>query len=101
MGDGTLDLRDVCQVKDLQGKPVVFPGIVAGMPDQILGFPVVICDGMPAVSAGNIAVLFGNFRRGYVITDRIQIRILPEPVQCEAGGFILRNQEGRGRDFEQ
>jgi HK97 family phage major capsid protein len=68
-----LTFATVMQVKDLQGRPIVTPSLIAGQPDMLLGFPIVLADGMPVVGTGNIAILFGNFRRGYVIIDRIQM----------------------------
>jgi len=34
---------------------------------------------MPAPTAGNLAIAFGNFKAGYLINDRIGSRILRDP----------------------
>lgn len=34
---------------------------------------------MPAPTAGNIAVAFGDFKAGYLINDRIGTRVLRDP----------------------
>lgn len=51
----------------------------AGQPPMLLGYPVYTCDAMPTVANDNFAVLFGNFRRGYSLVDRVGMRITPNP----------------------
>jgi HK97 family phage major capsid protein len=47
---------------------------------QILGKPVVLMADMPADDTeGNVPIAYGDFREGYVIADRIGIRILRDP----------------------
>lgn len=46
--------------------------VTAGAPSMLLGYPVYIDDNMPAATAGNKAVLFGDFRY-YRILDRVGI----------------------------
>jgi HK97 family phage major capsid protein len=101
-----LTFAALMQVKDLQGRVIVTPSLIAGQPDQLLGFPVVLCDGMPNIAAGNIPILFGNFRRGYVIVDRIGLRLLPDPYSSKpnvlfyatkrVGGMILNSEAIKG-----
>jgi len=43
------------------------PGLVAGQPDTLLGRPVVTSDNVPAPTTGNKSVLFGDFRRYWVV----------------------------------
>lgn len=43
----------------------------AGVPPLLLGYPVRLTDAMPANSAGNHPIAFGNWRRGYLLADRI------------------------------
>lgn len=45
----------------------------------ILGKPVYTDDNMPAVAAGALPVAFGDFNRGYLIADRVGIRVLRDP----------------------
>jgi HK97 family phage major capsid protein len=74
--------------------------------DFLHGYPVTYSTAMPAVGAGNTAVLFGNFKLGYVIGDRfgsgINIKILDQPL-ATAGQTILlayRRTDGRVRRSE-
>ena len=34
---------------------------------------------MPSIGAGNLPIAFGNFRAGYLITERMGTRILRDP----------------------
>lgn len=45
------------------------PGLQAGQPDRLLGYPVHTCAKMPAVAAGAKPIAFGDFKR-YRILDR-------------------------------
>lgn len=51
------------------------PSAQAGMPNMLLGYPVYLTDSMPAATAGEFPIAFGNFRRGYVIADRSEMRL--------------------------
>jgi HK97 family phage major capsid protein len=56
------------------------PSIQAGQPATILGYPVTDDDNMPdATTGGNFPIAFGDFQRGYLIVDRIGIRVLRDP----------------------
>jgi HK97 family phage major capsid protein len=55
------------------------PGLVAGQPATLLGYPVVEAEDMPDIAAGALAVAFGNFRLGYLISERSETAILRDP----------------------
>jgi HK97 family phage major capsid protein len=55
------------------------PGLVAGQPDTLLGYPVVEAEDMPDVAADSLSVAFGNFRAGYLIAERTETQILRDP----------------------
>ena len=44
-----------------------------------MGFPVAECEDMPDIANNANAIAFGDFRRGYLIVDRIGIRVLRDP----------------------
>ncbi len=46
---------------------------------EILGKPVVLADDMPEQAADSLSVVYGDFMEGYMIADRIGIRILRDP----------------------
>jgi HK97 family phage major capsid protein len=55
------------------------PGLVAGQPDTLLGYPVVEAEDMPDLAANALAIAFGNFRAGYLIAERSETQILRDP----------------------
>ena len=55
------------------------PGLVAGQPSTLLGYPVVEAEDMPDVAAGSLSIAFGNFRIGYLIAERSETAILRDP----------------------
>lgn len=55
------------------------PGLQLGVPDTLDGKPITIDDNMPNVGAGTYPVAFGDFKRGYLIVDRVGIRVLRDP----------------------
>jgi len=50
-----------------------------GIVDVIYGRPVVEAEDMPNLGAGSLSIAFGDFRRGYLIVDRMGIRTLRDP----------------------
>lgn len=67
------------KLKDDQGNYIWQPGLVAGQPATILGFPVTELAAMPDIAADAIPIVFGDFARGYLVVDRTGIRILRDP----------------------
>lgn len=63
------------------------PGLALGTPDTLLGVPVALASDMPAASANNLAVAVGDFKRGYMIVDRVGIRMLRDPYTAKP--FVL------------
>jgi HK97 family phage major capsid protein len=55
------------------------PGLVAGQPDSLLGYPVVEAEDMPDIAADSLSVAFGNFKAGYLIAERTETQILRDP----------------------
>ena len=62
------------------GEGVYLLAQLTGTPSwNIMGSEVVEAKDMPDVSAGNFPVLFGDFKKGYQIVDRISLAILRDP----------------------
>jgi len=55
------------------------PGMIAGQPDTLLGYPVVEAEDMPDVAADSLSIAFGNFKAGYLIAERTETQILRDP----------------------
>lgn len=46
-------------------------GLAAGQPDTLLGYPVRYSDAMPQIANDAHPIAFGNWRRGYLLADRV------------------------------
>jgi HK97 family phage major capsid protein len=55
------------------------PGLTAGQPDTLLGYPLVEAEDMPDIAADSLSIAFGNFRAGYLIAERTETQILRDP----------------------
>jgi HK97 family phage major capsid protein len=67
------------KMKDGDGNYLWQPAAKAGDPSTLMGFPVAESEDMPSMAADSYSVAFGDFRRGYLIVDRVGIRILRDP----------------------
>jgi HK97 family phage major capsid protein len=65
--------------KDSTGNYIWQPGAAAGQPATVLGYPVTEVEDMPDIAANSFAIAFGDFARGYLIVDRVGIRVLRDP----------------------
>ncbi len=55
------------------------PGLQAGKPQSLIGYPYLEAEDMPAIAANSLSLAFGNFREAYTIVDRQGIRVLRDP----------------------
>lgn len=76
----------VRKLKDADGRYLWVPG-AGGEAATILGYPVTEIEDMPDIGAGNAAIAFGDFRRGYLIVDRQGARVLRDPYSSKP--FVL------------
>ena len=74
--DAQLAIR---KLKDGQGNYLWQPSYVAGQAATLAGYPITEVPDMPDVAAGATPMLFGDFKRGYLIVNRIGVRVLRDP----------------------
>lgn len=67
------------QLKDGEGNYLWRPGLEAGAPNILFGYPVELDDNIANIGAGTFPAFFANFKRAYLILDRLGIRILRDP----------------------
>ncbi len=67
------------KMKDGDGNYLWQPAAKAGDPSTLMGFPIAESEDMPDMAADSYSVAFGDFRRGYLIVDRVGIRVLRDP----------------------
>ena len=70
---------EVRKMKDNQGRFLWMEGLQAAQPPLVVGYPVLIVEEMPDIGVDAHAIAFGNFRKGYTIAERPDLRILRDP----------------------
>jgi HK97 family phage major capsid protein len=84
-----------------------FPAFTSvGGQDYLFGYPVKYSAYMPAAARGNAPVIFGDYKRGYIIGDRggsgINVKVLDQPLATQGLIQLLayRRVDGRVRRSE-
>jgi len=73
--------------KDGDGNYIWQPGLTAGQPATLMGYPVIESEDMPDIASDSFSIAFGDFSRGYLIVDRMGIQILRDPYSSKP--FVL------------
>ncbi|MGR3572454.1 phage major capsid protein [Brevirhabdus sp.] len=73
----------VRKMKDADGRFLWSDGLAAGEPARLMGYPVLIAEDMPDIASGSNAIAFGDFRAGYTVADRPDLRILRDPFSAK------------------
>lgn len=92
-------LASIRKLKDTAGQYVFQTGMMLGgnMVNTILGHPYVEATDMPSEGADTFPVAFGDFRRAYMIVDRVNLAVLRDPfTQATTGNvrYIARKRVG-------
>tara|TARA_R110002153_G_scaffold238911_1_gene393343 strand:+ start:17582 stop:18805 length:1224 start_codon:yes stop_codon:yes gene_type:complete len=87
------------KLKDTAGQYIFQTGFSgqSGLPNTILGAPYLECTDVADAASGAKSVYFGDFRRGYMIVDRISLSVLRDPYSQAAVGnvrYIARRRVG-------
>jgi HK97 family phage major capsid protein len=77
MNSATLAI--IRKFKTADGQFLFQPGLVAGQPNTLLGYPVVEAEDMPDIAANSLSIAFGNFKAGYLIAERSETSLLRDP----------------------
>jgi HK97 family phage major capsid protein len=81
-----LTLSSVRKYKDTTGQYLWQPSMMAGQPDTFMGYPVTEAEDMPVVAANAFSLAFGDFREGYLIADRVGMRMTRDEITSP--GFV-------------
>jgi len=73
----------VRKLKDADGRFLWSDGLAAGEPARLMGYPVLIAEDMPEIGTGADAIAFGDFRAGYTVAERPDLRILRDPFSAK------------------
>lgn len=87
------------KLKDTAGQYIFQTGFSgqSGLPNTILGHPYVEAADVADAASGARSVIFGDFRRGYMIVDRVALSVLRDPFSQAATGnvrYIARRRVG-------
>jgi HK97 family phage major capsid protein len=77
MNDATCGV--IRKFKDGEGNYLWRPGLVEDKPDTLLGKPVEYDDNLDDIGAGKYPIFYANFKRAYLIIDRLGTRVLRDP----------------------
>lgn len=88
-------LAEARKFKDVDGNYIWRPGLEAGQPDLLLGYGISEEENMPSKAADSLSIAFGDFKRGYLIVDRIGTTVLRDPYTNKPYvGFYVRKRVG-------
>lgn len=73
----------VRKIKDTEGRFMWSDGIAANQPATLMGYKVLISEDMPDIAANTYPIAFGDFRAGYTIAERPDLRILRDPFSAK------------------
>lgn len=99
----SLGVARVRKLKDAtSGQYLWQPGLTAGAPDMLLGYPVEENDDWPDPAADAYAVGFGNWRRAYTVVDVRGVRMIRDVYTAKpkvlfyttkrVGGFLVNDR---------
>jgi len=93
-------LESVRAFKDGQNNYLWKPGLEAGQPSLLMGYPVYEDQNMPDIGSNTYSVAFGNFALGYVIADR-STSLLRDPFTLKpyVNFYSTKRVGGTVRDF--
>ncbi len=92
-------LAAVRKLKDGNNNYLWQPSYQAGQPETILGRPVVEALDMPNIASGTTPIIFGDFKAGYRIYDRVALDVMPDLLTQRTVGlarFHARRRVGAG-----
>ncbi len=73
----------VRKMKDADGRFLWSDGLAAGEPARLMGYPVLVAEDMPDIGPDAHAIAFGDFRAGYTIAERPDLRVLRDPFSAK------------------
>ncbi|MFT4097207.1 MAG: phage major capsid protein [Rhodoblastus sp.] len=69
--------------KTTTGEYIWEPPTTLGAQATLMNFPVVEAEDMPDIAANSLSLAFGDFERGYVVVDRVGVRVLRDPYSAK------------------
>ena len=93
---------EIRKLKDDAGNYIWQPPAVAGGQATLMGFPVAEAEDMPDIDEDSLSVAFGDFRRGYLVVDRVGVRVLRDPYSAKPYVlfYVTKRVGGGVADFD-
>jgi HK97 family phage major capsid protein len=93
---------EVRKLKDDSGNYIWQPPAVAGGQATLMGFPVAEAEDMPDLDEDSLSIAFGDFRRGYLVVDRMGVRVLRDPYSAKPYVlfYVTKRVGGGVADFD-
>ncbi|MCB1493026.1 MAG: phage major capsid protein, partial [Rhodobiaceae bacterium] len=70
---------EIRKIKDADGNYLWQPAVSADASATLLNVPIAESEDMPDIASDSFSIAFGDFGRGYLVVDRIGVRILRDP----------------------
>ena len=85
------------KLKDDSGNYIWQPAATADCNATLMGFPLVEAEDMPDIGADSLSIAFGDFKRGYLVVDRLGVNVLRDPYSAKPYVlFYTTNRVGGG-----
>jgi HK97 family phage major capsid protein len=90
------------KLKDADGRFLWSDGLASGEPARLLGYPVLIAEDMPDIATDSYSIAFGDFKAGYTIAERPDLRVLRDPFSAKPHVLFYATKRVGGdvTDFE-
>ena len=86
----------VRRLKDSTGRFLWVDGLQEGESARLMGYRVLICEDMPDIAANAFPIAFADFRAGYTIAERPDLRILRDPFSAKPHVLFYANKRVGG-----
>jgi HK97 family phage major capsid protein len=88
--------------KDADGNYIWQPAQGSAGRATLLGYPLIEAEQMPNIATDAYAIAFGDFRRGYLIVDRLGVRTLRDPYSAKpyVQFYTVKRVGGGVQNFE-
>jgi HK97 family phage major capsid protein len=92
----------VRKLKDTTGAYLWQPPATPAGQASLMGFPLTEVEAMPDMAANARAIAFGDFRRGYLVVDRMGTRVLRDPYSAKPYVlfYVTRRVGGGVQDYD-
>lgn len=74
---------EIRKIKDADGNYLWHPGEHAGAQPTLMNYKIAESEDMPDIGSDSFSIAFGDFKRGYLIVDRVGLRVLRDPYSAK------------------